>query len=71
MRQSIRDRRSDKDIQPRVMDYVYEENGTELLELKDGKVRKTILLEDFQEQIEEARSIAHAQVIKFVYDKNR
>ncbi len=68
MRQSIRDRRSEKDIQPRVMDYVCEENGTELLELKDGKVLKTILLEDFEEQIAEARSMAYAHAMKYAYD---
>ena len=67
MRHSIRDRRSSKDVKPRVMDYVCEEDGVELLEMKDGKVLKTILLEDFEAQIAEARSMAGLRMPKYAY----
>ena len=49
----IRDNRSRK--KPRILDYIKTEDGTELIETKDDKVLKTILLEDFLSQIEEAR----------------
>lgn len=51
-RSSIRDNRSDRKIKPRVMDYIKDDNGDELLEVKDGNVKKTILLQDFEKQIE-------------------
>ena len=49
----IRDNRSRK--RPRIFDYIKTEDGTELIETKDDNVLKTILLEDFLSQIEEAR----------------
>lgn len=49
----IRDNRSRK--KPRILDYIKTEDGTELIETKDDKVLKTILLDDFLSQIEEAR----------------
>lgn len=54
----IRDNRSRK--KPRILDYIRTEDGTELIETKDDKddkVLKTILLDDFLSQIEEARKI--------------
>jgi len=54
-RKSIRDSRSEKKIKPRIMDYVKQDNGEEILELKDGNVIKTILLQDFEKQIAEMR----------------
>ena len=51
----IRDNRSMK--KPRILDYIRTEDGTELIETKDDKVLKTILLDDFLSQIEEARKI--------------
>ena len=49
----IRDNRSRK--KPRILDYIKTEDGTELIETKDDKMLKTILLDDFLNQIEEAR----------------
>lgn len=49
----IRDNRSRK--MTRVLDYIRKDDGTELIETKDDKILKTILLDDFLEQIEEAR----------------
>lgn len=57
-RSSIRDSRSDKKIKPRVMDYIKTDNGRELLEVKDGNTKRTILLEDFENQIAELRKHA-------------
>ena len=57
-RSSIRDSRSDKKIKPRVMDYIKTDNGQELLEVKDGNTKRTILLEDFVNQIAELRKHA-------------
>lgn len=51
VRSSIRDSRSDKSIKPRVMDYIKNDNGEELLEVKDGNTKKTILLKDFETQL--------------------
>lgn len=49
----IRDnRRSNK---PRILDYIKTDDGTELIETKDAKVLKTMLLDDLLNQIEEAR----------------
>ena len=49
----IRDNRSRK--KPRILDYIKTEDGTELIETKDDNVLKTILLDDFLNQIKEAR----------------
>lgn len=57
-RSSIRDNRSDRKIKPRVMDYIKDDNGDEMLEVKDGNVKKTILLQDFEEQIKLLRKNA-------------
>lgn len=57
-RSSIRDSRSEKKIKPRVMDYIKCDNGEEILEVKDGNVKKTILLQDFEKQIAELRQNA-------------
>lgn len=51
----IRDRRSNKKVKPRIFDYIQKEDGTEWLETKDDKTIKTILLNDFLNQLEEAR----------------
>ncbi len=51
----IRDNRCRKTIKPRVLDYIREDDGTELIETKDNKTKKTILLNDLLDQIEEAR----------------
>ena len=37
------------------MDYIRNDDGEELLEVKDGNVRKTILLSDLERQIEDMR----------------
>ena len=55
MRQSIRDRRSSGPVQTRVMDFIINEDGSEILETKDGNVLKTILYADLVEQVAEAR----------------
>ena len=51
----IRENRSDNQIKPRIMDYIRNDDGEELLEVKDGNVRKTILLSDLERQIEDMR----------------
>ena len=51
----IRDNRCRNSIKPRVLDYIREDDGTELIETKDNKTKKTILLNDFLNQIEKAR----------------
>ena len=56
IRSSIRDNRSRSKIKPRIMDYIKQDNGEELLEVKDGKVKKTIFLDDFERQITELRT---------------
>ena len=57
-RKAIRDSHSAEDIKPRIMDYVRDDNGREFLEVKDGKVKKTILLDDFKNQLNEYRKRA-------------
>lgn len=57
-RRSIRDNSSDKKIKPRIMDYIKNDNGEEILELKDGNVKKTIRLDDFEEQLAQLRQEA-------------
>ncbi len=53
----IRDNRSSEEIKPRVLDYIKEDDGTELLEIKVKTFRQTILLNDLYDQIEKARNI--------------
>ena len=50
---SIRDNRSRK--KPRIFNYIKTEDGTELIEVKDNKVIKSIYLDDLLRQIKEAR----------------
>ncbi len=66
MRQMIRDRRSPGKIQTRVMDFIIEDDGCEILETKDGNVRKRILFQDFEEQITEARRKKREQEQNFI-----
>lgn len=54
----IRDNRSDNKVKPRIMDYIKNDDGEELLEVKDGNIRKTILLSDLEKQIEDMRQKA-------------
>lgn len=49
----IRDSRSKRKIKPRIMDLIVNDNGEKEIEVKDGKLRKTILLDDFKRQVEE------------------
>ena len=58
MRKSIRDRSSDQQVKPRIMDYIRQDDGDEILEFKDGHRFKTIHVQDFMEQLEEVRKIA-------------
>jgi len=51
----IRDNRSSGKIKPRILDYLRDDDGTEMIETKDNKTKRTILLEDFLGQIETAR----------------
>ncbi len=55
MRLSIRDRSSKQKVKPRIMDYVRDESGKEILEFKEGRVYKTIILQDFMDQLNECR----------------
>ena len=55
---AIRDSRSAERIKPRVMDYIRNADGEEIIEVKDGKTKKTILLADFEKQINEIRQKA-------------
>ena len=57
MRLSIRDRSSKQKIKPRIMDYVRDESGKEILEFKEGRVYKTIILQDFMDQLNEYRKM--------------
>jgi len=57
-RDPIRDNRSTDKIKPRVMDYIRNENGEEFLEVKDGRLKRTILLDDFENQIKAIRKNA-------------
>ena len=54
VRKEIRDRRSDHNT--RVFDYVREDDGTERIEVKSGNCRRSILLSDMEEQINEAKT---------------
>ena len=54
----IRDNRSDRKVKPRVMDYIKTDQGEELLEVKDGNCKKTILLKDLEQQIAQLRKEA-------------
>lgn len=51
----IRDNRSDRKVKPRVMDYIKNDQGEELLEVKNGSLKNTILLKDLEQQIAELR----------------
>ena len=53
-RKFIKDHRTLK--APRVFDYVREDDGTEMIEIKIGSVIKTILLQDMEKQIREAKT---------------
>ena len=53
-RKEIRDRRPDHNT--RVFDYVREDDGTERIEVKSGNCRRSILLSDMEEQINEAKT---------------
>lgn len=50
---AIRDNTCPKPIKPRVFDFVITDEGEKKIEVKDGKVIKSILLEDVQKQIDE------------------
>ena len=53
VRFEIRDSRSKQKIKPRIMDLIVNDDGDKEIEVKDGKMRKTILLDDFKRQVEE------------------
>ena len=53
-RKIIKDHR--KKRAPRVCDYVREEDGTEIIEIKFGKIIRTILVQDLEEQIQAAKA---------------
>jgi hypothetical protein len=50
-RTKIRDNRSDKKIKPRILDVITEEDGTQLIEVKDRGTTRTMLLADFEQQV--------------------
>jgi hypothetical protein len=50
-RTKIRDNRSDKKIKPRILDVITEDDGTQLIEVKDGGITRTMLLADFEQQV--------------------
>lgn len=52
----IRDSRSKRRIKPRIMDLIVNDNGEKEIEVKDGKITKTILLDDFNRQVAEIES---------------
>ena len=52
----IRDTRSCASIKPRVLDVIIHDDGTQEIEVKDGKRKKSILLSDMQEQIRKAQN---------------
>lgn len=52
----IRDNRARTDIKPRILDFVINDDGTQELEVKDGRIKRKILLSDLQAQIREAQS---------------
>lgn len=47
----IRDNRSDKKIKPRILDVITEDDGTQLIEVKNGGITRTMLLADFERQV--------------------
>ena len=55
-RTPIRDNRACTDVKPRVLDFVINDDGTQELEVKDGRTKRKILLSDLQAQIKEAQS---------------
>lgn len=58
-RVNVRDRRCKGDNKPRILDLVKSDckNSEWEVEVKDGKVRKRILLSDLEQQIREAKEI--------------
>lgn len=50
-RTEIRDNRSDKKIKPRILDVITEDDGTQLIEVKNGGITRTMLLADFERQV--------------------
>ena len=50
----IRDSRCSKKTKTRVMDFIENDDGSYELEVKDGSVTKSILLEDFKKQCQAA-----------------
>lgn len=50
-RYNIRDSRASGPVKPRIFDLIINDDGSRELEVKDGKVKKRILYEDFQQQI--------------------
>lgn len=50
-RYSIRDNRVAGPVKTRVIDFIINDDGSFELEVKDGKMRKRILYEDFKKQV--------------------
>lgn len=50
---AIRDNTCTKPVKPRIFDLIITDEGERKLEVKDGKVTKSILLDDVQKQIDE------------------
>lgn len=50
-RYNIRDSRASGPVKTRVIDLIVNDDGSCELEVKDGKVKKRILYEDFQKQV--------------------
>lgn len=57
IKEAIRDNHSDQKVKPRVMDYIRSDSGEEILEVKDGRTKRTIRLSDLTRQIENIRDI--------------
>lgn len=53
---SIRDRRSPNDVKPRLFDFLINDDGTQEIEVKNGKSKNKILLSDLEDQIKEAQT---------------
>lgn len=53
-RYNIRDNRVSGPVKTRVCDLIINDDGSRELEVKDGKVRKRILYEDFTKQVANA-----------------
>ena len=50
----MRDSRSEEKIKPRVMDFIVNDDGSQELEVKDGRIKKRILVSDLRKQMREA-----------------